>query len=312
LRPSPAALSAAGGDLFSPVDEGSSSTRQTDRAAQDQRGRDGNRKTGFEANSAQIPTTTAQLAAAYVQLCQNPAQDWRAWFAAAADDAPELSTASLAAGYVATCQNPSRDWQAWLAAADQAAPAASTVSVVANYVALCQNPAKDWRAWLADQPQRPTGGLDEYLESTERLCRVELHEMQSGLDALKGGYLFDRVSSRPPADPAESDGLRPLRAARGIEPAETAADIDGSARRFGMLQRFMRAARLTLRPVFSFYRANGRRGGKGKGKATSGGRGARFHIERHLGIAKPKPSKTRAPDRATPKDRRSPPRSSQP
>src|SRR5271163_653673 len=46
----------AGGNLSSPVDEGSSSTRQEpDRAASDQRGQDESGKTGLEPNSAQTP-----------------------------------------------------------------------------------------------------------------------------------------------------------------------------------------------------------------------------------------------------------------
>jgi hypothetical protein len=52
------------------------------------------------------------------------------------------------------------------------------------------------------------------------------------------------------------------------------------SRRFAMLHRFMRAARLTLRPVFHFR--SGRRGkGKSKGKATTGGRAFQLRKERN-------------------------------
>jgi hypothetical protein len=53
-----------------------------------------------------------------------------------------------------------------------------------------------------------------------------------------------------------------------IPAIEAAAAETLKARRFAMLQRFMRAALLTLPPVFPFRRGKG----KSKGKATTGGR----------------------------------------
>ena len=92
------------------------------------------------------------------------------------------------------------------------------------------------------------------------------------------------------------------------------------ARRFAMLQRFMRAGRFTLRPVFSFYSArNGRRGkatrkGKGRGErrrqrspaspAADPQRAARFvpakafKAEGEAGIAAPARSTTAQPPAA--------------
>ena len=289
----------AGVSRASPVDEGSSSARQEiDRAAQDQRGTDENGKTGLEPNSAQIPSTTAQIAAAYIELCHDPATNWRAWVAeldgtprdlstaalatsytetchnplrdvnawlAITDAAaPDLSTAALALGYVETCLNPSRNWQAWLAVIDDTPP----LSPVAHYVQLCQNPTKDWRAWLADDQPRNTGGDYERLESTDWLCRNALQEMQSGMDAVKGGSGADRVHSRPPTNPAEFDGVQPVRREGRIDAAE---QIEArQARRFAMLQRFMRAARFALRPIIPFRRRS-KATGKGKGRATGGG-----------------------------------------
>ena len=283
----------------SPVDEGSSSARQEiDRAAQDQRGTDENGKTGLEPNSAQIPSTTAQIAAAYIELCHDPATNWRAWVAeldgtprdlstaalatsytetcrnplrdvkawlAITDEAvPDLSTSAVASRYVATCQNPMRDPKAWLAASDENAP----LSPVAHYVQLCQNPTKDWRAWLAEDQPRNTGGDYERLESTDWLCRNALQEMQSGLDAVKGGSSLDRVYSRPPADTAELDGVQPVRREGRIDAAER---IEArQSRRAALLQRFMRAAHFTLQPILSFRRRS-KATGKGKGRATGGG-----------------------------------------
>lgn len=51
----------AGGNLFSPDGDGSTpSTAETDRAAQNQRGQDGNRKTGLELNLFQRPQIDAE------------------------------------------------------------------------------------------------------------------------------------------------------------------------------------------------------------------------------------------------------------
>lgn len=247
-------------------------------------------------------------------LCQNPATDWQAWGREGADPLPDLSTASLAAGYVATCrnpardvtawlaaidgapidstttterhisdaanyvqlcQNPAKDWRAWLAASDTAPPAAPDISDVANYVQLCQNPAKDWRAWLADHQPRNTGGRHDYMESTERLCRVELYEMQGWMDSHQRGRGVDYLPTGSTADSVEFDDVQPLRAEGGIDPA---ASIDAEAmcaRRFGMLESFMRATRSTLARLVSFHKGSGNRRGKatrkGKGRATSGG-----------------------------------------
>jgi hypothetical protein len=217
-----------------------------------------------------------------MKLCHSPASDWRAWLAETVhtmpDHMPDHSTAPLAAGYVATCRNPSRDWQAWLAASAEAAP----LSDVANYVQLCQNPAKDWRAWIAEDHQpRNTGGLHDHMESTERISSFELYEVQSRVDAIQGGgFGFDYLPSRPATDPAEPNGLRPLRSQGGITPADRDAADAMQARRFAMLQRFMRAARLALLPVSPFRRRR-RRKGKSQGKATSGGRAFQIRKDRH-------------------------------
>ncbi len=222
-----------------------------------------------------MPSLAAGIVAAYVQLCQNPAKDWRAWFSEAAADTPDLSTASLAAGYVATCRNPTQDAKAWLAASDKTAPAAPPASEVANYVQLCQNPAKNWRAWLADQQPKSTGGLHDYMESTDRLCSIELYEMQSWMDTNKRRGGIDYLPTGSTADSIEFDDVQPLRGEGRID-ASDAADAEAmQARRFGMLQSFMQAARSTLAHLVSFHKGSGKRRGKatrkGKGRATSGG-----------------------------------------
>ena len=54
-------------------------------------------------------------------------------------------------------------------------------------------------------------------------------------------------------------------------PIDAAERIEArQARRFAMLQRFMRAAHFTLRPILSFRR-RGKATGKGKGRAKGGG-----------------------------------------
>ena len=205
-------------------------------------------------------------------LCQNPATDWQAW-GREAEAAPEFSTASLAAGYLKTCQNPTRDAKAWLAASDEDATAAPHVSAVANYVQLCQNPAKDWRAWLADDHQpRNKGGLNDYLESTDRLCGVALHELQGWMDSHQRGRGVDRLPTGSTADSLEFDDVQPLREARRLDPADVETM---QRRRLSMLESFMKAARSTLARLVSFHKGSGGRRGKasrkGKGRATSGG-----------------------------------------
>ena len=209
-----------------------------------------------------------------MQLCQNPARDWRAWVSEAADDTPDFSTASLAARYVETCRNPARDVKAWLAANDEAAPAAPPVSEVANYVQLCQNPAKDWRAWLAEDYQpRNTGGQHDNMESTERLCRVALLELQGWMDSHQRGRSLDYLPTGSTADSIQFDDVQPVRAEGGIDPAGDAGHVP-RGRRFALLESFMVAGRVLVGQLVSFHKGRtGRRGKattKGKGKASGG------------------------------------------
>ena len=284
-------------NLFSPDDGGSTSSRAgTDRAAQDQRGEDGNRKTGLEPNLFQRPEIDD--AAAYVQLCQNPAQDWTAWLAEI-DQQPAPPPDS-----------------------DEVSP---TAGIIDAYLKLCQNPAEDWQAWHDDASFSQQGGLHDDHGDTAEFYHDPLPELQRGLDARNGREAVDRLLFRQAAGRPRLDELRPLRSATGqteltAVPPIDAPPIDAEAmraRRFAMLQRFMRAARFTL-SQFPTWRS--RRRGKGKGKlktrSTGGGQAAQLRQQQNrsarraawLGRLLPARFRTPAPRRPD----RTPPRGTPP
>ncbi len=219
-----------------------------------------------------------------MQLCRNPARDVTAWLAASNETAPAASHVSEVAAYVQLCRNPARDVTAWLAASNEAVPAVSHVSEVVNYVRLCQNPANDLRAWLADPQQHTTGGEHDGLESTDGLYRVELHEMQNGLDANEGGFGSSRLLTRPqqPADSAELDGVRPLRAEGGLNLARDATEATRRRRRRrrAMLEAFMIVGRAMVLNLGWAFRIRKRKGGAAtrKGKASGGGRAEQLRV----------------------------------
>ncbi len=242
-------------NLFSPDDDGlTSSTAEPHRAAQDSAGEDGDGKTGFEANLFQRPLIDA--AAAYVQLCQNPAQDWTAWLAEIdQQQPPPLDTG-------------------------ESSPTAGSIDA---FLKLCQNPAEDWQAWLDDTSLSQQGGLHDDHGNTAEFYQDALPQMQIGLDAHNGRQAVDRLLFRQAADRTSLDELRPLRSATDQTELRTVPPIDAEAmraRRFAMLQRFMRAARFTL-SQFPTWRSRRRGKGKIKGRSTGGGQAAQLRQQQN-------------------------------
>ncbi len=247
-------------NLFSPDDDGlTSSTAEPHRAAQDSAGEDGDGKTGFEANLFQRPLIDA--AAAYVQLCQNPAQDWTAWLAEIdQQQPPPLDTG-------------------------ESSPTAGSIDA---FLKLCQNPAEDWQAWLDDTSLSPQGGLHDDHGDTAEFHQDALLQLQIGLDAHHGRQAVDRLLFRQAADRSSLDELRPLRSATDQTELTAPAPIDAPpidaeamrARRFAMLQRFIRAARFTL-SQFPTWRSRRRGKGKIKGRSTGGGQAAQLRQQQN-------------------------------
>jgi hypothetical protein len=113
----------------------------------------------------------------------------------------------MVADYLALCKNPARNFQAWFDAAD--APAPPSYIKLYDLEACC--PAKP--------KQQETGGFyDDFLGSTERLRARKMHELQEGMDPIKGRRpLDDDLPDRPPARAPEFDFLQPVRRERGLE-----------------------------------------------------------------------------------------------
>ncbi len=132
----------------------------------------------------------------------------------------------------------------------------------------------------------------------------------------------DRPAQTGAGDEAEETTRPKFRAAQ-IAAVDANAPRIMRDRRRAALRRFMRAARLILRPVVSFHKARGGRRGKatttGKGKATGDARAFRLDKDEHrvarrvaflrrIFGAKPKEARTPAPVRQTFARQRSPPR----
>jgi hypothetical protein len=232
-----------------------------------------------------------------------------------------------AAAYVALCQNPAQDWTAWLAEIDQQpAPQLDSdeVSLPAGsidaFIKLCQNPAQDWTAWLDDASLLQTGGFHDDHGNAAEFYQDPLLQLQIGLDADHGWQAVDHMLFRQAADRPRLDELRPPRNATDQRELTAAPLIDAEAvqaRRFAMLQRFKKAARFLLSP-FPSWRSRRRGKGKMKGRSTGGGQAAQLRKQQNraakcaawLARLLPARFRTRTPRRPDrPPPRRPPPAS---
>jgi hypothetical protein len=99
--------------------------------------------------------------------------------------------------------------------------------MVADYLVLCENPARNFQAWF---DAADAGGFyDDFLGSTDRLRARQMHELQEGMDQIKGRRpVDDDLLDRPPARATEFDFLQSVRRQRGLEFIE--ADAADAAR----------------------------------------------------------------------------------